>query len=117
MKRFLSLLLIAALILCLAGCAKAAGGTYRLEYITAEGMRIPPNSFGMNITLNLESDGLGTAAYTGTEVPITWTESGRKVTISSPNGDLEFTKDGKNLILHSEGTLLFFMPVEEEDED
>lgn len=116
MKRILSLLLITALILCLAGCSKAAGGTYQLEYITADGMRLSNVSFGMNISLNLENDGLGTATYSSTEIPITWTETGSSVTISGPNGNLVFIKDGRNLVLHSDGTLLFFCPPEEEED-
>ena len=36
--------------------------------------------------------------------------------ITGPNGVLELTKDGKSLILHDEGTLLFFNPVEDEDD-
>ncbi len=115
MKRIAALLLAAALLLTLAGCAKAAGGSYRLEYITADGVRMTPSSFGMNISLELEEDGVGTADYSGTVMDITWTDEGGTVVVEGPNGELVFTKDGSSLILHSEGTLLFFKPVEEED--
>ena len=62
MKRMITLLLCAALLLSLAGCAKAAGGSYKLEYITADGLRIPPGGFGLNISFELDSDGVGTAS-------------------------------------------------------
>ena len=116
MRRIFALLLCAVLILGLAGCSKAAGGSYKLDYITANGIRIPPGGFGMNISFELESDGVGTATYSGTTLDITWTDNGSTVEITGPNGVLELTKDGKSLILHDEGTLLFFNPVEEEDD-
>lgn len=115
MKRMIGLLLAAFLLLGLAGCAKAAGGSYRLEYITADGIRMTPSSFGMNISLELEEDGVGTAVYSGTTLDITWTDEGSTVVVEGPNGTLSFTKDGSNLILHDEGTLLFFTSVEEEE--
>ena len=115
MKRIFALLLCAALLLGLAACTKAAGGAYKLEYITAKGVRMLPSGMGMNISLELEEDGVGTANYSGTVLDISWEDRGSTVFISGPNGELEFTKDGKNLILHSEGTLLFFTPVEKKD--
>lgn len=116
MKRILILLLCAALLLSLTACSKAAGGAYKLEYITADGMRFAPSSFGMNITFELDSDGIGTANYSGTVMEITWTDEGGTVVVTGDNGVLEFTKDGKALVLHDEGTLLFFTPVEDEDD-
>ena len=115
MKRFGILLLVAALVFCLAGCARAAGGQYKLDYITADGVRLSPGGLGMNITLDLQEDGVGTATYSGSPQDITWTDEGGTVVITGQRGVLEFTKDGKALVLHSEGTLLFFTPVEEED--
>ncbi|MBR6120601.1 MAG: hypothetical protein IKQ04_09830 [Oscillospiraceae bacterium] len=115
MKRMITLLLCAALLLSLAGCAKAAGGSYKLEYITADGLRIPPGGFGLNISFELDSDGVGTASYGSTQLDITWVDKGGSVEITGPNGVLELTKDGENLILHADGTLLFFKPVEEDD--
>ena len=114
MKRALALLLAAMMILTLAGCSKAAGGSYKLAYVTADGIRMSPSSFGMNITLELEEDGVGTANYSGSVVDITWTDEGSTVVLEGPNGQLEFSKDGKKLIFHDEGTLFFFEPVEEE---
>lgn len=116
MKRIATLLLCAALLLTLTACSKAAGGAYKLDYITADGMRFAPSSFGMNITFQLDSDGVGTANYSGTVMEITWTDEGGTVTVTGEQGTLEFTKSGKQLILHDEGTLLFFSPVEEEDD-
>ena len=115
MRRFGVFLLCAALLLTLAGCSKAAGGSYKLEYITADGMRIPPGGFGMSIYLNLEEEGRGTATYSDTTLDITWEDNGSTVTVTGPNGVLKFTQDGKSLILHDEGTLLFFKPIEEDD--
>jgi len=115
MKRMITLLLCAALLLSLAGCAKAAGGSYKLEYITADGLRIPPGGFGLNISFDLNSDGVGTASYGTTLLDVTWADKGSTVEITGPNGVLELTKDGENLILHAEGTLLFFTPVEDDD--
>ncbi len=117
MKRILALLLCAALFLGLVGCGKSAGGSYFLDYMTADGYRMKPSLFSMNVTLNLEEDGVGTANYNGTVLDITWTDTGKAVIVTGPNGELEFNKDGKKLILHSEGTILYFSPVEEEDED
>lgn len=115
MRRVFALLLCAALCLALVGCSRAAGGSYRLEYITADGVRMLPSTFGMSISLELEEDGVGTATYSGTLMNVTWTDEGKTVVLNGPKGELEFTKDGKALVLHDEGTLLFFTPVEEED--
>ena len=114
MKRLITLLAVVMLLLALAGCTKKAGGTYTLTYLTADGLRIPPGGFGMNITLQLEDDGVGTANYSGTVVDITWTDDGSTVVVTGPNGTLNFTKDGNVLVLHDEGTLLFFEPAEED---
>lgn len=115
MRRCFALLLCAALFLSLAGCSKAAGGSYRLEYITANGVRITPGNVGMSISLDLGEDGVGTVTYSGTTMEITWTDEGKTVVIVGPNGELEFTKDGDALVLHDEGTVMFFKPVEEDD--
>ena len=115
MKRILSLLLCAVLLLALTGCTRAVGGEYRLDYITADGVRMTPSTFGMNISFTLEEEGQGTAVYNGTPVEITWEDEGGTVTLTGPNGVLEFSKNGRTLILHSEGTLMFFNPVEEDD--
>ena len=115
MKRLIPLLLAAAMLLGLAGCSRAVGGDYKLEYITADGMRFSPSSFGMNITLHLEKDGTGTADYSGARREITWDDKGGTVELDGPDGKLSFTKEGKSLLLHSNGTVLFFNPVEEED--
>ena len=115
MKRVIALLLAAILLLTLAGCARAAGGSYFLDYITADGYRMKASLFSMSITLDLEEDGVGTANYNGTVLDVTWTDTGRKVIVTGPERELEFSKDGKNLILHDEGTILYFCPVEEDD--
>lgn len=116
MKRVFALLLAGVLLLSLVGCARAAGGSYFLDYITADGYRMKPGLFSMSITLDLEEDGVGTANYNGTELDITWTDTGRAVIVTGPNGELHFSKDGKTLILHDEGTILYFSPVEEEED-
>ena len=116
MRRGAALLLAAILLLSLTGCARSAGGSYYLEYMTADGYRMKPNLFSMNITLELEEDGTGVANYNGTQLEITWTDEGSTVVMNGPNGELEFSKDGDKLILHDEGTILYFSPVEE-DED
>ena len=115
MKRLIPLLLAAAMLLTLAGCSRAVGGDYKLDYITADGMRFSPSSFGMNITLSREKDGTGTANYAGALREITWTEKGGTVELDGPDGKLSFTREGKSLLLHSNGTILFFNPVEEDD--
>ena len=115
MKKILALLLTAALLLALTGCSRSVGGVYKLEYITAEGLRMNSSGFGMNVTLELSEDGVGTATYSGTRLDITWTEEGGTVILTGPNGELRLSKDVKALVLHSEGTMLFFTPVEEED--
>lgn len=117
MKRILALLLCALLFLGLVGCSRAAGGSYFLDYMTADGYRMKPSLFSMNITLELEEDGVGTANYNGTVLDITWTDTGKAVIVTGPNGELEFGKDGKKLILHDEGTILYFSPVEEDENE
>ena len=117
MKRILALLLCALLFLGLLGCSRAAGGSYFLDYMTADGYRMKPSLFSMSVTLDLEEDGVGTANYNGTVLGITWTDTGRTVIVSGPTKELTFSKDGDKLILHSEGTILYFSPVEEEGED
>lgn len=114
MKRLITLLAAAALMLLLAGCTKAAGGTYTLSYITADGIRIPPGGFGMHITLELDNGGVGTANYSGTVMDITWSDEGSTVVVTGPNGVLNLNKDGDALILHEDGTILFFTPKEED---
>ena len=116
MKRVMTLMLCVALLFTLTACSRAAGGAYKLEYITADGMRFTPSSFGMNITFELDPDGIGTANYSGTVMEITWSDEGGSVIVNGDKGTLEFTKDGKALILHDEGTLLFFTPVEDDDD-
>ena len=115
MRRFRALLLAALLLLTLTGCARAAGGSYRLDYITANGLRMPPGGFGLHVSFNLEEDGVGTGSFGGDVVDITWTDEGSTVVVEGPRGTLEFTKDGKSLVLQSPGTLMFFNPVEEDD--
>lgn len=116
MKRFFVLLSAVILLLSLVGCARAAGGSYFLDYMTADGYRMKPSLFSMSITLDLEEDGVGTANYNGTVLDVTWTDTGRKVIVTGPEGELEFSKDGKKLILHDKGTILYFSPVEEEED-
>ena len=115
MKRVFSLFVLAVLLLSLVGCAKVAGGSYFLDYMTADGYRMKPGLFSMTITLDLEEDGVGTANYNGTVMDVTWTDTGRTVILTGPNGELTFSKDGDKLILHDKGTILYFSPVEEED--
>ena len=114
MKQVFRTLLCMALILTLSGCAADAGGVYKLDHATANGLRLSPDSYGMNIQLELKSDGAGTASYSGTTMDISWEEDGSSVTVKGPNGELEFTKEGHTLILHDKGTMLFFEPVQED---
>ena len=114
MKRTIIALLLLALLATLTGCSRDVGGKYKLEYITADGERMNPAGFGMNITFELAEDGVGTAVYGGTSLDITWVEDGGDVVLTSGEKELRLTRDGKDLILHDEGTLLFFTPVEEE---
>ena len=117
MKRLLSILLIGALLLCLVGCSRSVGGRYKLETVTSDGMTLLPSALGLNVSFQLEADGVGTAEYSGSSLDITWEEKDGNVIITGPNGSIELLKDGKNLVLHGEGTLLFFKPVEEEADD
>lgn len=117
MRRFLLLALIAVLMLTLVGCSKAVGGTYRLDYITTDGVRLTPSTFGMIIDFTLEEDGVGVATYGSVTKEITWLEDGDEVVVKSEDQELRFTRDGKSLILHSDGTLLFFNLEEKEEED
>ena len=117
MKRIITLLAAAALLLTLVGCSKAVGGTYKLEYCTAEGVRFSPSNIGMIISFELNEDGTGSASNGAAELEITWEEDGSTVVVNSPDRKLEFSKDGENLVLHDEGTMLFFVLQEEEEGD
>ena len=117
MKRILTLAVILILLLTLVGCSDDVGGSYQLEYITSDGVRMSPSTFGMNIYFELSEDGIGTATYGGTTVDITWIDEDNEVVITSQHETLRFTRDGSNLVLHSDGTLLFFVREEEEEDD
>ena len=117
MKRMMILLLILVLCFSLASCSKAVGGTYKLEYCTSKGVRFPPSNLGINISFELNEDGSGSATFGAAEQEITWVEDGGTVVMNSADKTLEFSKDGENLVLHDEGTMLFFMLQEEEEND
>ena len=117
MKRILTLLLSCLLCLCLVGCAKAVSGTYKLDYITTDGVRVSPSTLGLNMSFELLEDGIGTATYGPATVDLTWVEEGNELLISSENQELRFSRDGNTLVLHDDGTMLFFTLAEEEKED
>ncbi|MBQ1411488.1 MAG: hypothetical protein IIY94_09450 [Oscillospiraceae bacterium] len=117
MKRITTLFLALLLCFSLAGCSKTVGGIYKLDYITTDGVRLPPSNLGMNISFELLEDGIGTATYGATTLNITWAEDGDEVVVKSEDRSLRFSHDGENLILHSDGTILFFVPQETEEEE
>ena len=114
MKRILLALLCGALAFALGGCADSVGGVYKLDHATANGLRLSPESYGIRIQLQLEDNGVGTATYDAATLNVTWEEDDGTVTLTGPNGVLEFTKHGNSLILHDDGTMLFFEPVQAE---
>ena len=115
MKQVFLVLLCGLLILILSGCSGAVGGIYKLDHATADGLRLSPDSYGVNVKIELKDDGAGTATYGGATLDVTWEEDDDTVTVTGPNGTLEFTKQGKSLILHDEGTMLFFEPKQEKE--
>lgn len=116
MKRLAAVLLAGLLILSLfSGCAKQSGGTYILDRVTTEGKRIRPSELNLNIRFTLENDGTGNGSFNGTYRNFTWTENSDSVTITGNGGTLNFTKDGKELLLHDSGTILCFVPEETDD--
>ena len=117
MKRLASVLVILALLLSLTACSKAAGGTYTLTKVTWDGVGAQPSMAGVNITFTLESNGVGTARYGNDSYEITWADNGATVTLELRGKTLELTKDGKNLILHDEGAILYFTPPKETEKD
>lgn len=117
MKRVLILLLAMMLCISFTACSKGVGGRYKLEYITADGVRIQPSNLGLNVSFELSEDGIGTAAYGSTNLNITWAEDGNDVVVRSEDKELRFSRDGKNLILHDEGTVMYFVPEETEGEE
>ena len=117
MKRILILCLAVLFCFNFASCSKTVGGSYKLEYITTDGVRLPPSNLGMNISFELSEDGIGKASYGSTNLDITWAEDGSDVVVRSQEKELRFSRDGKNLILHDKGTILYFVPVEEEEEE
>lgn len=117
MKRILALSFALIACLTLAGCSKDVGGTYRLDYATADGVRISTSNLGITTSFTLEEDGVGTATYSGTTMGITWAEDGNEVVVTNNKKELRFYRDGKNLVLHDNGTMLFFALEEEEEDD
>lgn len=117
MKRILTILLALMLCFCLSACSKEVGGVYKLEYITTDGVRISPSSLGMNISFAFSEDGTGTATYSGQTLAITWAEDDDGLLVTGPHEELHFSWDGSTLVMHDEGSMLFFTHVEEEEED
>ena len=107
-RRMLAALLVLGMVLALTACSKSAGGVYKLTKATADGKAVQPTDLGLNITFTLLSDGTGSGVYNNTKVSLTWTETKNTVTVEGINGTLVFDKEGKNLILHDDGTILTF---------
>lgn len=107
-RRILAAALVLLLALTLTACAKAAGGVYKLTKVTSNGTAFKPTDIGQNFTFTLLPDGTGYGVYNGTSVDLTWTETKSTVTVEGINGTLVFDKEGKNLILHDEGSILTF---------
>jgi hypothetical protein len=117
MKRLIALILTTlAVLFLLSGCgARAVEGKYTLTKTTTEARRIRPSEISMNSTFIFNDDGTGSANLNGNFRTFTWTEDDSTVTAVSSKGTLVFTKDGKDLLLHDDGTILTFEPEEEED--
>ena len=116
MKRTLSLLLCAALlVLLLAGCSAEVGGKYTLVRITAEGKEITPANLSVSAHFTLEEKGSGSASWNGSAFDITWTQEGKTVYLSGENGILKLTQSGKNLVCEQDGALWVFEPAESDD--
>ncbi len=107
-RRIIAAGLVLLLVLALTGCSKSAGGVYKLTKATSNGTAFKPTDLSLNFTFTLQPDGTGSAVYNGTRVKLTWTETKSTVTVEGINGTLVFDKDGKNLILHDEGSILTF---------
>ena len=107
-RRIFALGLVLLLALTLTACAKSAGGVYTLTKATFNGTAVKPSDLGMSFTFTLQSDGTGTGLHNGASINLTWTETKRTVTVESIDGTMVFDKEGKNLILHDEGTILIF---------
>ena len=116
MKRIVCVLMILALLLTLTACSKAVGGTYELSRATFDGKAVNPANLSMNMRFTLEPNGIGTARYNTRTVDITWSDNGSTVTVKDGEKTLEFKKDGKNLILHDNGMILYFTPAKTEEE-
>ena len=112
MKRMIAALLAAALLL-LAGCSKAVGGTYTLTHGTAEGKTWTADTLGMSFSFTLQEEGIGYGEYNRQKLDLLWSEEGNTVTLESRFGTMEFTKSGKNLLLHDNGVVLVFEPESE----
>lgn len=117
MKRVFILLLATVLCLSITACSKGVGGSYQLEYITTDGVRLPSSKLNLNISFELLEDGAGSASYGSTTVKITWAEEGNKIVVKSSDAELRFSRDGKKLTLHDEGTILYFVAATEAEED
>ena len=117
MKRILTIFLVLLLCFSLSACSRDVSGVYKLEYITTDGVRISPSTLGMNISFTFSEDGTGIATYSGQALDITWAEEDDGLLVTGPYETLHFAWDGSTLVLHDEGSRLFFTHVEEEDED
>lgn len=107
-KRILAVGLVLLLALAFTACAKSAGGVYKLTKATNNGVAFKPTDLGLNFTFTLLPDGTGYGSYNGPTVELTWTQTKDKVTLEGINGTLVFDKEGKNLILHDQGSILTF---------
>lgn len=108
MKRLIACVLLLMIILTISGCSKAFGGSYTLTKITKDGTSFTPSSLGMNFHFTLGAKGSGSASFNSAEQTITWVDNGNTITIEGNKKTLEFTKDGKNLILYDDGMVLYF---------
>lgn len=113
MKKLLSVLLIAAMLLCIAGCAgKAPGGRYDIVSMESSGIIMQKEqlkSLGVEMFIIFNSDGTGILGFgSGDETEtddFTWEDG----VITGDDGDtMEYSFDGTSVTLsHNNATIIF----------
>lgn len=113
MKRIVSVFLIVAMLLCIAGCGKSKpSGRYNIDSMESEGMTLTGDqlkALGMEMYIVFHDDGTGELAFgSGDEVEIedfSW--QGNQI-ISDDGETMEFTFDGTTVALSENGETMTF---------
>jgi len=111
-QRWTAVAMVLALMLCLNvfGQALAADytGTWHLQQVEAEGLRLSAADLGLDITLVLEEGGRGLMSFEDEEEAIDWRLEGDSITLIMEDDEGELAIQGDTLVLDDGGTLMIF---------